>query len=97
MKTDEQIVESLVAGGLIGASLAALLSKNKEEGATVGAIAGAALLATYRANEQAVKTNVPVMIEENGKLFVLHPEGRKEFIREIPRKPFHLQKRFKLR
>lgn len=97
MKSDEQLLESLIAGGVIGAALGALLSKDKEQGATVGALAGAAIVATFRANEEAKKTNVPVMIEENGKLFVWHPDGRKEFIKDIPRKPFLKGDKFKLR
>jgi hypothetical protein len=97
MKSDDQILESLLAGGLIGAALGALLSKDKEDGATIGTIAGAAILATYRANEQAMQSNVPVMIEENGKIYLLHPGGRKEFIREIPKSTVLLQNRYKLK
>jgi hypothetical protein len=97
MKSDDQILESLLAGGLIGAALGALLSKDKEDGATIGTIAGAVILATYRANEQAMQSNVPVMIEENGKIYLLHPGGRKEFIREIPKSTVLLQNRYKLK
>ena len=32
MKSDEEILQSLIAGGLIGAALGALLSKNREDG-----------------------------------------------------------------
>lgn len=91
------MLESLIAGGVVGAALGALLAKKKEQGATLGAIAEAAIVATYRANEEAQKANVPVMFEENGNLFVLHPDGTKEFIKEIPRKPFLKGNRFKLR
>ena len=97
MKSDDQILESLLAGGLIGAALGALLSKDKEDGATIGAIAGAAILATYRANEQAMQSNVPVMIEENGKIYLLHPGGRKEFIRELPKSTVLIQNQYKLK
>ena len=97
MKSDDQILESLLAGGLIGAELGTLMSKDKEEGATIGAIAGAAILATYRANEQAMQSNVPVMIEENGKIYLLHPGGQKEFIRELPKPTVLLHNRYKLK
>ena len=97
MKSDDQILESLLAGGLIGATLGALLSKDKEDGDTIGAIAGAAILATYRANEQAMQSNVPVMIEENGKIYLLHPGGQKEFIRQLPKSTILIQNQYKLK
>ena len=82
---------------MIGAALSTLMSTDKEEGATIGAIAGAAILATYRANQQAMQSNVPVMIEENGNIYLLHPGGRKEFIREIPKSTVILHNRYKLK
>lgn len=97
MKNDEEILESLIAGGLIGAALGALLSKNKEEGATLGALAGAAILATFKANEKAMQTNLPMYVEENGNLYQIQPGGIKKFIRKIDKPSVKLQEHFKLK
>jgi hypothetical protein len=49
-------------GGLIGAGLIALLSNQEkaEENISIGAIVGAAILESYKANLNAKKTNLPV-------------------------------------
>jgi hypothetical protein len=96
MTRDEEIFESLLTGGVIGAALGALLS-NKSEGAGIGALAGAAILATYKANEQARKTNVPLYIEQDGKLYELQPGGGKKFIRNIQKQGNKLPSHFRLK
>lgn len=55
MKKDSEIFQSLLTNSIIGAALGALLLNNKRAGATIGAIAGAVLLATIKANEEAKK------------------------------------------
>ena len=89
MKRDDEILESLIVGGFIGAALGALLSKNKNEGGTLGALAGAVLLATFKANETAQKTNVPVYIEQDGNVYEINAIGEKKFIKKI--KEYHKQ------
>jgi outer membrane lipoprotein SlyB len=97
MNQDDEIIESLIAGGLIGAALGALLTNGKKEAATLGAIAGAALLATYRANEQAKAANIPVWVEENNKIYEIMPGGEKRFIKELPTLGTRLKKHYKLK
>jgi hypothetical protein len=97
MKNDEEIFESLIAGGLIGAALGALLSKNKGDGATLGALAGAAILATFKANEKAMQMNMPMYVEEDGKLYQIQSGGLKKFIRKIDKPSVKLQEHFKLK
>jgi Glycine zipper 2TM domain len=96
MKNDDKILESLIAGGVVGAALGALLSKDKEPGAILGALAGAALLATFKANQQAIQTNVPMYIEENGSLYQV-TAGTKKFIRKIEKPTTKIEQRFKLK
>jgi hypothetical protein len=84
MKNDTEILESLLVGGLVGAALAALISNNKS-GIGLGAIAGAVLLASFKANENAKKTNIPLLIEENNALYEQSPDGSKRFIKAIPK------------
>ena len=97
MKSDEEILQSLIAGGLIGAALGALLSKNREDGATLGALAGAAILATFKANEKAMQTNLPMFIEEDGSLYQIQSGGEKKFIRTIEKPAVKLKNNFKLK
>ncbi|MEO7312257.1 MAG: glycine zipper 2TM domain-containing protein [Chitinophagaceae bacterium] len=96
MKNDEEILQSLIAGGLIGAALGALVSNNKEEGATLGALAGAVLLATFKANEQAMKSNIAMYVQEGGSLFEIQPGGTKQFVKEIKKNSATLPQHFKL-
>ncbi|OYU83692.1 MAG: hypothetical protein CFE24_10220 [Flavobacterium sp. BFFFF2] len=96
MKNDDEIIQSLIAGGIIGAALGALVSNDKEEGAALGALAGAAILATFKANEIAMQSNLPMYVEENGDLYQIQPGGSKKFIRTIEKPTIQLQKRFKL-
>jgi hypothetical protein len=97
MKSDNEILDSLIAGGLIGAALGALLSKNKEEGSVLGAMAGAAILATYKANEKASAMKIPMYVEENGNLFQIQPDGSKHFIRKLEKPGIKLNEHFKLK
>lgn len=97
MQQDEEILDSLLKGGLIGAALGALVSKNKGDGATLGALAGAALLATFKANLQATQTHVPMLIEENNALYEIKADGSKHFVRSLVKPSQTLPKRFKLK
>ena len=97
MKNDEEIVESLIAGGIIGAALGALLSKKSGEGSVLGAIAGAAILATFKANEKARQTHVPLLVEENNALYEIKADGSKRFIKNIEKPAQQLPPNFKLK
>jgi hypothetical protein len=97
MKRDDQILESLIAGGVIGAAFGALFSKDTEEGITLGAIAGAAILATYRASEKAKQANISVLAEENGKLYEISAGGQKRYIRDLPKQVTLPMKNYKLK
>ena len=97
MSREDNTIESLVAGGFIGAALGALLSKDKEDGAMIGALLGAVFSATFAANQNAKKTNVPVYVEENGKLYVIEPGGEKHFIKDLQKPAIKLRGHFKLK
>jgi hypothetical protein len=97
MKTDDQILESLIAGGVIGAVLGALILKDTEEGTELGAIASAAILATYRASEQARQASLPILAEENGKLYEISSGDQKRYLRDLPKQFTLPSKKFKLK
>jgi hypothetical protein len=96
-KQEDNTLESLIAGGFIGAALGAFLSKDKEEGAVIGALLGAAFSATLKASKEARNSNVPVFVEEDGKLYEINPSGEKRFIREIKKPSLNLPNQFKLK
>ncbi len=96
MSKDDEIVSSLIKGGIIGAALGAILSDNKEKGIALGALAGAAILATFKANEAAKKTKLPMFIEENNTLYEIKSDGTKHFVKNLEKPSRKLPKTFKL-
>lgn len=97
MEQDDKILENLITGGVVGAALGALLSKDKGEGAALGALAGAAILATFRANEEAKKSNLPLILEEEGSLYEIYPDGERKFLKKIEKPKNTMPSQFKLR
>ncbi len=97
MNEEKVTIESLIKGGLIGAALGAFLSKDKEEGAFIGGLLGAAISATIKANEEATKTNVPLFIEEDGKLYEIGADRTKRFVKDIQRSHRNWPQNFKLK
>jgi hypothetical protein len=97
MKRDEDILKSLIIGDLIGSALEALLAKNKNGGETLGAIAGAVLLATFKAYENAKKTNLPVYIEKDGTVYETNASGETKFIKRIQEFNKIIPKNFQLK
>ena len=75
MKNDNEIVQALIEGGVVGASLVTLLTKNTEQSTPLGTLASAAILATSKANEAAKKTNISMFFEEDGILYKTLPGG----------------------
>jgi len=96
MKEENTTLDSLVKGGLIGAFLGAILAKDKEEGAVIGALLGAVISATQRANEAASKTNVPLLVEENGQLYEVSPSGQRRHVRALKKPSMDFPKTFQL-
>ena len=97
MDNDNEIVKNLVAGGIIGAALGALIADDKQEGATIGAIAGTVILATLKANDEAKKTHVPFYVQKNSNLYEIARDGTKNFVREVEKSQTQLNKHFTLK
>ena len=97
MNNDNEIVKNLVAGGIIGAALGAMISDDNQQGATIGAIAGAVIFATLKANEEAKKTHVPFYIQEDFVLYKINTDGTKEFVRTVEKHKTDLKKHFILK
>lgn len=97
MNDTDSDMESLIKGGIIGAALGAILSKDKEEGAVIGALLGSAIWATFQASEAARIKQIPVFVEEDGKLYEIGASGSKRFIKKIAKPAKGLPKTFKLK
>ena len=95
MKTTQ--IETLIATGVIGAALGALLSKNKGAGAILGGIAGAAIAASLEAYENAQEANLPILVEEGDVLYEVQSNVLKKKIKDLPHSDIILPKRFKLK
>jgi hypothetical protein len=97
MNKQDNTLESLVAGGFIGAALGAWLSKDKEEGALIGALLCAVFAATEHANREAIKTNQAVLQVEKGSLYRILPNGEKQFVKSLRRTRKKWDNHFKLK
>lgn len=96
-KIKENQIESLIAAGVIGAALGALLSKNKGAGAVLGGIAGAAIAASLEAYENAQGTNLPILVEEGDVLYEIRSNGSKRKIKNLPHSHRAFPKKFTLK
>ena len=83
MKTNDNSIKNLILGGIIGTALGSILAENKTEGALLGAIIGTASAATIEANKIANQTKITQMIEVDGKLIKINPDGTRNFTRNI--------------
>lgn len=96
MENDNNFLEIAIAGGLIGAALESILSgAGKNSG--IGMVAGVVIAASMKANENAVKTNIPLIREENNVLYEFFPDGTKRMIRQIPKSKVNIPKKFTLK
>lgn len=82
--SEEELLQSLIKGGVIGGALGALLSdpKNRQENAVLFAVAGAAILASYQASQRAKATSLPVYKIKEGSLIKEHQDGRIEVLKD---------------
>lgn len=97
MNEENTTMELLIKGGQISVALGASLSQDKEDGVIIGALLGAAISATVRANNEAQKTNVSVYVEEDGNLYEISPSGNKKYIKKIEKPSVKLPQQFKLK
>jgi hypothetical protein len=95
---DQETLDSLIKGSLLGAGLTALLKSGKADGEdlAVGALLGAALVAAFQASQRAEKTDVPVLIQEGESLFWKHADGKKVLYKHLPKAKYTSQSKFKL-
>jgi hypothetical protein len=78
-------------------TLSKLLLKNKDEGVVLGDLIRATILGTFKANERAKEICVPMVVEGNGKLFLINEDGSSKFLKDIEKPKVRLKKHFKLK
>ena len=97
MVENEKILKDLINSGIIGEALGALISKNNDgEKGLLGAVAGAAVVATYKAYKQSEESKNPMVLEEEGTLYEVF-QGKRKFLRKIEKIYPPLPKEFKLK
>jgi len=95
-RKENDIIKSLLTGGIIGNALEVLITKSKGAGAALGALAGVAILASVQANKNAQKTGIPLVLEEDDALYEVYSDGRKKLIKKLPKTNKNLPKNFTL-
>lgn len=83
-KNKHEIIEGFLAGGLIGASLGAILTGKKKE-TIVASLVGAAIGASIIAQKEAESLTTPIMYEENGRIYKRYANGSIEFVKDLPK------------
>ncbi|TGM88669.1 hypothetical protein [Leptospira licerasiae] len=83
---DDKILENIIAGGILGASLTALLKERNTSNTDIvlGALLGAVILASVNAKEKAKENNQDVLIRKGDDLYRKTPDGREIFLRRLP-------------
>ncbi len=94
-KKKYKIIEGALAGGIIGVTLGALLT-GKSKGALASFIVGTAIGASLKALKEAKKTNIPVLYEEDGVIYKLHSNGKREFVKNLEKQKIKIPLNFTL-
>ncbi|PJZ65480.1 hypothetical protein CH371_13940 [Leptospira wolffii] len=83
---DDQNLENIIAGGLLGAGLTTLLKNRKADSTEIalGALLGAIVLSSINAKEKAKEHNQEVLIRRGDSLYRRLPNGREIFLKNLP-------------
>jgi len=96
MKNEEKTIENLIAGGIIGAALGALLTNDKK-GTVLASLAGAAIFSSFTAHEKALKTNLPVLVKEGNAIYEVRSNGSKKLVKKLPAKAKNIPSKITLK
>lgn len=83
---DQDILQTLIKGGLLGAGLTALLTNGDADGEdlTIGALLGAVAVAAYQASQRAEKTEVRILVQKEDSLYWKEKNGKLTFFKRLP-------------
>jgi hypothetical protein len=96
MKNDNEIIEKLIAQGLISKDLIILLEEKNDQEIDLGILTSASALATYRASELSKELKMQMYFKENSSLYLLENDGSKRFIKKIEKPSVNPRKNFKI-
>jgi hypothetical protein len=96
MKNDNEIIEKLIAEGLISKDLVILLDEKEGQEIDLGILTSASALATYRASELSKELKIQMYVKENSSLFLLENDGSKRLIKKIEKPLLKPRKTFKI-
>jgi hypothetical protein len=94
-KSRDQIIESALIGGAVGASLGAILTGEGKRTATA-MLVGAAIGATIKAKQEAEAYNLSRLVEVDGKIYRIAPNGDKKLIKTIIRSEVNIPDTFSI-
>jgi hypothetical protein len=94
-KSRDQIIESALIGGAVGASLGAILTGESKRTATA-MLVGAAIGATIQAKQEAEAYNLSRLVEVDGKIYRIAPNGDKKLIKTITRSKVNIPDTFSI-
>lgn len=83
MNGQNKNLEHLVNEGYLESSVAQHFAKDAKESREIAAVIGAAIDSTESAYNEALKSNIPFCVAEDGILFEVAPDGSRTFVREI--------------
>lgn len=83
-KSRDQIIEGALVGGAVGGALGAILTGESQRTATA-MLVGAAIGATIKAKQEASEFKLTRLIETDGKIYSISPNGKKKLVRSITR------------
>jgi hypothetical protein len=93
--SNKEIIEKAILGGVIGAALGALFSKDAKSTVSA-AVAGAALAASISALSESQESGEEVLFVREGKMFKVFPNGKEVFIKNMPTSSQPLPKGLKI-
>jgi len=94
-KKEIDIIKSAINGGVIGASLGALIT-GKGKDSMLSALVGAAIGASIKALEESREVEIPILYEEDGIVYRRYTDGRIEKVKTIERTKTKIPSTFSL-
>ena len=79
---EKEVIETALLFGVVGAALGAALT-GKSQSSVIAGLLGAAIGASFSANQRALKNNLSVLVEEDGFLYRIDPNGSRTRIKRL--------------
>jgi len=94
-KSRDTLIENALMGGAVGAALGAILTGQSKDSITA-MLVGAAIGATLNAKKEADAYQLTRLVEKDGKIYKIAPNGTKKLIKAIKRTPNNIPEVFTL-